>query len=261
MLTIITANCNLNPKTVNDAAGDYKIVWSDEFDTPGLPDSTKWNYDVGGHGWGNDELQTYTNKRLENAHIENGLLIIKANREPMNGMNYTSARLISKYKGDWLYGRVEVRAQLPKGRGTWPAIWMLPAKNVYGQWPKSGEIDIMEHVGYDPGKIHQTIHTEAYNHAIKTQRSSVQIIPDVQDTFHIYSIEWSDEKIVFFIDNKPHFIFDNEHKDHKTWPFDQPFYLLLNIAVGGKWGGSMGVDERIWPQQMQVDYVRVFQRK
>jgi len=260
-LIAITVCCKQGPNKIKKTTSGYELVWSDEFEIPGLPDSTKWGYDIGGHGWGNKELQTYSGQRSENARVENGFLVIEARREAMNGMNYTSARLLSKGKGDWLYGRVEVRADLPHGRGTWPAIWMLPTKNVYGGWPKSGEIDIMEHVGFDAGKVHGTVHTEAYNHMKGTQKTSIQTISDAQDSFHAYSIDWSAEKIVFSIDDKPYFTFDNEHTDYTTWPFDRPFHLLLNIAVGGNWGGQQGVDDNIWPQQMKVDYVRVFQRK
>jgi beta-glucanase (GH16 family) len=130
----------------------YNLVWSDEFDYTGLPDTTKWSYDVGGSGWGNQELQYYTYRRTDNARVEEGKLIIEAIKESYSGMNYTSARLVTKNQGDWLYGKIEVSAMLPKGRGTWPAIWMLPTDWEYGGWPSSGEIDIMEHVGYDEGK-------------------------------------------------------------------------------------------------------------
>src|SRR5687767_13536029 len=136
----------------------WKLVWSDDFEYSGLPDSTKWNYDVGGHGWGNKELQFYTNKRTENARVENGMLIIEARREAWEGKDYTSARLVSKGKGDWQYGRIEVKARIPRGRGTWPAIWML-ASTTPLKWPDDGEIDIMEHVGYNQGYIHGSVHT------------------------------------------------------------------------------------------------------
>lgn len=235
------------------------LVWSDEFDDPGLPDSDHWNYDTGGHGWGNNELQYYTENRTENARVADGKLIIEARREPLEDNQYTSARLVTKGKEDWQYGRVEVRAKLPKGRGTWPAIWMLPTQNTYGGWPKSGEIDIMEHVGFDPGKVHGTVHTEAYNHTKGTQKGGNRMVPDAQEAFHLYAISWTAEKIDFFIDDALYFTFSNENKDSESWPFDQPFHLVLNIAVGGNWGGQQGVDESIWPQRLEVDYVRVYQ--
>jgi len=235
------------------------MVWNDEFSTAGLPDQTKWGYDVGGNGWGNNELQYYSSNRLENARIENGYLTIEARKEVYEGKEYTSARLVSTNKGDWLYGRFEVRAKLPGGKGTWPAIWMLPTNWVYGNWPSSGEIDIMEYVGYDPTNVHGSIHTEAYNHVIGTQKTSTYVVADAETAYHNYAIEWTSEKVDFFVDNVLYFSFANEHKDYKYWPFDQPFHLILNLAVGGNWGGAQGVDPNIWPQNMSVDYARVFQ--
>ena len=161
------------------------LVWADEFNSKGLPDSTRWGYDVGGTGWGNNELQYYTSKRKENASVNNGHLIIEARKEDFSSMKYTSARLVSKNKGDWKYGRIEVRAKLPKGRGIWPAIWMLPTKWAYGGWPKSGEIDIMEFVGYIPDSIFGSVHTERYNHSIGTQKTAFTMVPDCSENFHV----------------------------------------------------------------------------
>jgi beta-glucanase (GH16 family) len=236
-----------------------KLVWADEFNYTGLPDSTKWSYDTGGHGWGNNELQFYTTARLENARVENGNLIIEAKKENHNSSNYTSARLISKGKGDWKYGRIEVKAKLPHGTGIWPAIWMLPTKWVYGGWPKSGEIDIMEFVGYMPDSLFGTVHTAAYNHSIGTQKGGSILKKTLSNQFHIYSIEWSPEKINFLIDDELYFVFENDKSGSDAWPFDEEFHLLLNIAVGGNWGGKMGIDENIFPQKMFIDYVRVYQ--
>src|SRR5689334_11617702 len=151
-----------------------KLVWSDEFNTPGSPDNSKWSYDLGDGcpnvcGWGNNELEYYTNDP-KNVRIENGNLVIEAVKESKGGKEFTSTRIVSKFKGDWLYGRIEIRAKLPKGRGTWPAIWMLSTDWKYGGWPESGEIDIMEHVGYDPGVIHGTLHSDKYNHIKQTQQ-------------------------------------------------------------------------------------------
>lgn len=232
------------------------LVWGDEFNYTGAPDTTRWGYDLGGDGWGNNELQRYT-KDLRNARVENGNLIIEAHKD---SLAYTSARLLSKRKGDWLYGRFEIRAKLAKGRGTWPAIWMLPTDWKYGGWPASGEIDIMEHVGYDPGVIHATAHSEAYNHVKGTQVENTVNVSDAQDTFHLYTLDWSKDKMDFYVDDKIfHTITRNPNDDFKGWPFDEKFHLLLNIAVGGNWGGKNGVDESIWPQRMEVDYVRVYQ--
>lgn len=243
---------------------EYILVWSDEFETAGLPDSTRWSYDAGDGcpglcGWGNNELQYYTVQRMENARVEDGRLIIEARREPFRGRNYTSARLVTKGKGDWRYGRMEVRAKLPSGRGTWPAIWMLPTAGAYGGWPASGEIDIMEHVGFVPDSIYGTVHTEAYNHVRGTHRSGAIAVADCESEFHLYAIEWSEEKIDFLIDDWRYFTFRREGSSFEAWPFDRRFHLLLNIAVGGNWGGQEGVDETIWPQRMEIDYVRVYQ--
>ncbi len=234
------------------------LIWSDEFDYTGLPDSTKWGYDVGGNGWGNRELQYYTRKRTENARVEDGNLIIEARKEPFTGKEYTSARLVTMEKGDWLYGRIEVRAKLPRGTGLWPAIWMLPTDWEYGNWPSSGEIDIMENVGYDPQRVHFTIHTELYNHTRGTQKSSSILIDDPYTTFHVYAVERYDDHIDFYCDDTLRYTFNNENTGSKTWPFDQRFHLLLNVAVGGSWGGAQGVDTTIFPQKMIVDYVRVY---
>jgi len=235
-----------------------KLVWSDEFDKNGLPDSTKWNYDTGGDGWGNNELQYYTSNRAENARVDSGLLVIEARKEDMKGNKYTSARLVSKGKGDWTYGRFEIRARLPKGVGTWPAIWMLGSATPL-EWPDDGEIDIMEHVGFNHGQIHASVHTKKYYHSIGTQKTAITQVPDCSEAFHVYAMEWDKETITVFVDDRPYFKFRNEHTGKDAWPFDKPCYLLLNIAVGGNWGGQKGVDETIWPQKMEVDYVRVYQ--
>ncbi|NVJ87564.1 MAG: glycoside hydrolase family 16 protein [Algoriphagus sp.] len=235
-----------------------KLLWSDEFDSSGLPDSTKWTYDVGDHGWGNQELQFYTEKELRNARVENGYLIIEAHADAEYPKGYTSARLVTRGKASWEYGYIEVRAKLPAGTGTWPAIWMLAEENRHGGWPKNGEIDIMEHVGYDPGVIHGTVHTEAFNHVKGTQKGAQIQIDDFDQAFHTYAINWTQESIEFYVDGAKYFEFENTGGDYSEWPFNQPFHLILNIAVGGTWGGQKGVDASIWPQRMVVDYVRVY---
>ena len=234
-----------------------ELVWSDEFNYPGLPDSTKWSYETGGHGWGNNELQYYTAKRPENARVENGHLVIEARKENFEEKNYTSARLISKGKGDWKYGRIEVRARIPKGIGTWPAIWMLASTNPLN-WPDDGEIDIMEHVGFDQGVIHGSAHSKKYNHVIGTQKTATIRVPDCSDSFHVYALDWTADSILISIDSKIYFSFTNEHTGSAAWPFDKPFHLLLNIAIGGDWGGKKGIDESIFPVRMELDYIRVY---
>lgn len=238
----------------------WEMVWSDEFDYTGLPDSSRWSFDVGGHGWGNQELQHYTDGNPENAHVENGMLTITALKKKTGDNNYSSARLITKNKGDWLYGRIEVAAKIPTGRGIWPAIWMLPTDWEYGGWPKSGEIDIMENVGYDPFRIHFNVHTEAYNHSIGTNKGASIELDDPHNTFNVYAIEWNETQIKFLANSELIFTFKNGDNGYKVWPFDKRFHLLLNIAVGGSWGGLQGVDEDIFPQQMIVDYVRVYKK-
>ncbi|MGN7784172.1 glycoside hydrolase family 16 protein [Niabella sp. 22666] len=234
-----------------------KLVWSDEFNYKGLPDSTKWDYDFGSNnGWGNNELQYYT-KDKKNARVEKGHLIIEARKEKIEKFNYTSARLVTKGKASWSQGRIEVRAKLPAGRGSWPAIWML-AENMK-QWPDDGEIDIMEHVGYDPGWVHGSIHSKKYNHVIGTQKTAKTFVADFSKAFHVYSVEWDPKLLTVSIDGKPFFSCSNEQKGYEYWPFDNKMSLLLNIAVGGNWGGQKGVDDTKFPLRMEVDYVRVYQ--
>lgn len=242
---------------------DWELVWSDEFDYKGLPDESKWNYDTRGneYGWGNNELQYYTSSRDSNAIVNGNHLLIKTYQEDYQNRAYTSARLTTKGKGDWLYGRIEISAKLPGGRGTWPAIWMLPTDNTYGGWPASGEIDIMEHVGFEPDSVYTTVHTKAFNHIKGTQKGAATSVPEAETSFHLYAIEWDPEKIDFIIDDKKVFTFQNTGKGPEEWPFDQPFHLILNVAIGGNWGGQQGVDSTIFPAVMEVDFVRVYQHK
>ncbi len=243
--------------------GDYELVWSDEFNYSGLPDSKKWSYDTDGNasGWGNNEAQYYTNAELKNAEVKDGFLKINAIKENFEGKKYTSARLVTRSKGDWLYGKVEVRAKLPDGRGMWPAIWMLSTDWTYGGWPASGEIDIMENVGYVPYVIVASAHTQSYNHVIATQKNATLTISDCYTEFHNYILEWETNEYRVYVDDKLYFTFNNEGKGFPVWPFDKRFHLLLNVAVGGNWGGAQGIDDTIFPRTMVVDYVRVYQRK
>jgi beta-glucanase (GH16 family) len=235
-------------------------IWADEFDTPGLPDPKIWSYDVGGSGWGNNELQYYTEEDKDNVHIENGLLTIEARKENFGGKNYTSARMVTKGKKDFLYGKVEVRAKVPVGRGNWPAIWTLASQSDYGRqyWPDNGEIDVMEHVGFNPAVMHFSVHTKAFNHVIGTQKTSKTQVNDFDTAFHVYSIELTPKTIQAFIDGKPYFYFENSGKGWEEWPFDKKQHLLLNLAVGGNWGGQKGVDDSIFPNKFVIDYVRVY---
>jgi beta-glucanase (GH16 family) len=250
-----------------EKTGPWRLVWSDEFDYAGLPDPSKWDYQVGGGGWGNNEQQYYTSLRKENARVENGKLIIEARQERWESRDYTSARLVSKGKADWTYGRFEVRARLPSGLGTWPAIWMMPSSNSYGGgWPDNGEIDLMEHVGFDPNVVHGTAHTRMYYHSIGTQKGDKISVPTATSDYNVYAIEWTPDEIRWYVNDKHYFTFKNErltdkNADFRQWPFDKPFFLILNIAVGGNWGGQRGIDKSIWPQRLEVDYVRVYQAR
>jgi len=255
-MVLIFASCSTSQKAVT--ANKWKLSWSEEFNYNGLPDSTKWSYETGGHGWGNNELQYYTQAAIANAEVSNGSLKLTALHEKMDNREYTSARLVTRGKADFTYGRIEVRAKLPAGRGTWPAIWMLGTNVTKAGWPDCGEIDIMEHVGYEKDSVLGTVHTKAYNHVKGTQKTKKIFIANPYTTYHLYSIEWTPERIDFFLDNALYNHFPNEHKTTAEWPFDSPFYLLLNIAVGGNLGGKEGVDQTIFPATMEVDYVRVY---
>lgn len=254
-------------------AEDWKLVWADEFDKPGLPDTARWDYEEGYIR--NNERQYYTRERQENARVEDGMLIIEAAKErykiPLGSSgkgkrnqgreyaDYTSASLTTLGKASWTFGRIEVRAKLPTGRGMWPAIWTLGTNIREVGWPACGEIDIMENVGFDPDTIHANIHTKRYNHAIHTNKGSkIQVAKPYQD-FHVYAIEWRPQRLDFFVDQAKYFTFENEGKGADAWPYDKPQYLILNIAVGGAWGGQKGIDDSIFPQRMCVDYVRVYQ--
>lgn len=240
--------------------GDWELVWSDEFDQPGLVDPAKWNYDTGSNGgWGNNELQYYTARDTQNARVENGHLIIEARKEKIDSFNYSSARLLTEGKASWQYGKVEVRARLPRGVGSWPAIWMMA--DGIKVWPDDGEIDIMEHVGHNHGYIHGSIHCKKYYHSIGTQKTDTIYVPDCSEVFHNYSMEWNQDSLRVAIDGRSFFTFHNEKKGYEYWPFDNKMFLILNVAVGGHWGGQKGIDDSIFPARMEIDYVRVYQKK
>lgn len=241
--------------------GQGNLIWSDEFDGAGLPDPTKWRYDVGAGGWGNQELQFYTEGRMENARVENGSLILEALREDWPSSRnkqseYTSARLVTKGFGDWRYGRVDVRAKLPGGAGTWSAIWLLSTGNAYGNWPRSGEIDIMEHLGRDPQRVFGSLHTFAQNWLTGGYPTAGKQLSTATSEFHVYSLEWRPDTIHLLVDGEELLRFDNPGTGWEAWPFDQPFHLILNIAVGGTLGGAP--EPETFPARMEVDYVRVY---
>ena len=253
-----------------------ELVWSDEFDVAGPPDPSHWNIEEWTSGVVNDEDQVYTT-RPKNVRVDDGRLVIEAHKEEYSGGEYTSARLQSSGKVDILYGRIDVRARLPRGQGTWPAIWMLSSNPFHyattcededdwqgnddcDAWPNSGEIDIMEHVGYQMGHVHGTVHSKSYPWPLWNQRKGRILIDDVADQFHVYSLEWAPDRIDIFVDDTVYLAYINEGNGWEEWPFDQPFHMILNLAIGGAWGKGGGpIDESIFPQQMLVDYVRVYQ--
>lgn len=236
----------------------YRLVWNDEFNKGNEPDITNWYYETGGNGWGNNELQTYVagNQNGEQlASVANGILTITAKKI---GETVYSIRMNTTES--WKYGYFEARMRLPQGKGTWPAFWMLPKDFI--AWPDDGEIDIMEEVGYDPNVVVSTIHCKAYNHSIGTQKTDNVLVPTAQTDFHIYALEWTEDFIRTYVDGKEIFYFANDKTGNKnTWPFNIPFYLKLNLAWGGNWGGAQGTDESVLPARYEIDYVRVFQKK
>lgn len=243
-------------KTPPDRPG-WQLVWSDEFDGANpLPDPRKWVYEEGKVR--NNEAQYYTKARAENCRIERGMLVIEARKEPFTGPrgrgDYTSASIETKGLGSWQYGRLEMRARLPQGRGVWPAFWTLGDK---GGWPACGEIDIMEFVGHDPNKTHGTLHWRAGGkHASKGGNLAVS---EPWEDFHVYAVEWSADRIDFFYDDtKFNSIALAQADDGGSNAFRQPHYLKLNLALGGSWGGK--IDDAVLPQRFIVDYVRVYQR-
>ncbi|MDZ7369867.1 MAG: glycoside hydrolase family 16 protein, partial [candidate division KSB1 bacterium] len=243
--------------TIVSFAGEPKLIWSEEFDYTGLPDSTKWTYETGFIR--NRELQFYTLRRAENARVENGMLIIETRHDNYQNSPITSASLTTEGKAAWKYVRVEVRAKIPTGLGMWPAIWMLGVNYRSVGWPACGEIDIMENVGYDPEVIHANVHTKAYNHMRGNNKGDRITIKAPWEDFHIYALEWRRDRLDFFVDNVKYFTYENEGTGADAWPFDQPHYLILNSAFGGSWGGSKGLDPRVLPQKFYIDYVRVYQ--
>lgn len=260
---VLTAVGGMSVMLISRPTNLFTKEWEDDFSGNTL-DPSKWTLVIGDGcpdlcGWGNNELQYYSDKP-SNVRLKDGKLIIEAHKQQMGASPYTSAKLVTKEKADWKYGRIEIKAKLPKGKGTWPAFWMLPTISDRSlQWPTDGEIDIMEHVGYNQGMIYGTIHTEKFNHQIGTQRSDSIFVKDAHKAFHIYGIEWSPEQISWFVDDNVYLTLYKNDDDYKGWPFDKSeFHLIINLAVGGNWGGKHGVDERIWPQQLIIDYIRYY---
>ncbi|MGI6047039.1 MAG: family 16 glycosylhydrolase [Petrimonas sp.] len=260
--------------TVAQAAGDkisnfvpagYTLKFQDEFNdarisggkTP-MPNADKWYFETGAGGWGNNEIQNYISGFRGTdtcAVISDGTLKIIAKKV---GSEVLSIRMNTKES--WQYGYFEARLRMPSGKGTWPAFWMMPKDMSLG-WPTCGEIDIMEYVGYNPNIVHSTVHTKAYNHMIGTQKGKSTAVANAETEFHIYAVEWTVDYIRGFVDGKQYFEFLNDKQNNvETWPFNKPFYLKLNLAWGGNWGGAQGVDEAKLPATYEIDYVRVYQK-
>ncbi len=245
---------------------EWKLVWSDEFDGQGLPDSTKWTFDIGNWGWGNNELQYYTDNKVENARQEGGNLIIEA-RKNDSGLPWSSARLTTRGKVSFLYGKIEFRAKVPASRGTWSAGWLLGDKYVDEiSWPYCGEIDVLENVGFEidsitgSGKTHASIHCGAYYFKLGNQPTSIKDVENMNNSFHEYTLEWLPSGMIIYIDGKKYFDYHDTSND-LTWPFNKAQNLILNLAVGGGWGGAKGLDPAMTSQQFIIDYVRVFEKR
>lgn len=255
-IAVLAANCSLTPVHSQTLPG-WTLVWSDEFSQPdgSAPDPAKWGYDKGGNGWGNNEWQYYTD-RTNNARIENGHLIIEARKESFGSRNYTSARLLTKNRSDWTYGRMEARIKVPRGQGMWPAFWMLGNNIDSVGWPTCGEIDIMECIGREPKTVYGTIHGPGYSGG-GSVGGSTTTRTDVADDFHVFTIEWETNEIRWYMDNYIYFTATPADLGGAQWVFDHPHFIILNLAVGGNWPGYPD-GTTVFPQQMLVDYVRVY---
>lgn len=235
-------------------AQDKKLIWEENFNGSEL-NTTIWNYELGDGcpsicGWGNNEKQIYTNS---NHTVSNGMLTIEIKKEDEN---YTSTRITTAKKKEFQYGRIEARAKIPVGKGIWPAFWMLGSNIKEIGWPKCGEIDILEYVGREPHMAYTSLHTQdSHGNTINTKKTTIS---NIEEGFHLYAIDWTKDKIVFLIDDKEVYTFQPAPKNENTWPFNQPFYIIVNAAVGGNFGGHE-IDDTIFPQKFEIDYIRVYQ--
>ena len=247
-------------KAAYDAPEGYQLVWHDEFDEPGELNSNDWTHEVQKDHWVNNELQNYVNHVTPGGNevttVNGGTLKIRCFKE--NGKIY-SGRVYAHVKEGWKYGYIEASIKLPKGKGTWPAFWMMPVN--FTGWPDSGEIDIMEEVGADPNQVSSSLHANSHVHSNGTQVTHAMYCAGAEGEFHKYAILWTQQNITTFVDGKVQLSYDNRGLGHDDWPYDAPFYVIFNLAWGGDWGGYKGVDESALPCTMEVDYVRVFQKK
>ena len=264
LLMALTLNCLPTPASAEalEVPHNYRLVWSDEFEGNGPPDPAKWLHDThrNAQGWYNNELQYYSGPRAENAERRDGTLVIRARREALRGaadwggQGYTSARLLTRGRGEWTYGFFEIRARMPCGKGTWPAIWTLGSG---GKWPDDGELDILEHMGHTPARVSSAVHVAA-GHAGQAFSASTPLATACS-AFHRYQMHWTPDGVTFGVDGQAYMRYPRTDLGPRQWPFDRPQYLLLNLAIGGDLGGP--VDDSIFPVEFQIDYVRVYQRK
>jgi beta-glucanase (GH16 family) len=243
---------------VSAVQGSWRLVWRDEFDRAGRPDPLKWTYEKGFVR--NNEAQFYTDDRRENARIENGRLIVEARKDNFGGHPVSSASLTTQGLASWTYGRIEVRAKIPTGKGTWPAIWMLGDNISKIGWPKCGEIDILENVGYDPDKAVFTVHSTKKDGTDHGAWGESITSPGLSKEYHLYGLEWTPAGMTWLFDGKPVHTYTKSDPHDVAWVFDKPQYLILNLAIGGAWGGQQGIDQSIYPSRFEVDYVRVYQK-
>jgi beta-glucanase (GH16 family) len=251
IITICFTACSSSKKAANGTR--MKLVWSDEFNYKGLPDSSKWGYNTGGNGWGNNELQYYTADDTLTAKVENGYLLIITRKQKMENREYISARLLTKNKFDFKYGRVEVSAKIPSAIGTWPAVWMLGNDIDKVNWPACGEIDIVEHRGMELNKIFGTLHYPG--HSGGNGNGNTINISTATTAFHQYAVEWDATSLNFYVDNELYHSVANDN----NIPFNHNFFILVNMAIGGNFGGK--VDPLFSSDKMEIDYIRVFQKK
>ena len=241
------------------APDGYSLVWHDEFNTGSELNAEDWKHEVQNSGWVNNELQNYVNHKTPGGdlvtEVKNGKLLIHCVKE--NGKIY-SGRVYAKVKQGWTYGYIEASIKLPKGKGTWPAFWMMPVN--FKSWPADGEIDIMEEVGYHPNYVSSSLHANAHVHSNGTQVTREVYCSGAEDDFHTYAIEWTAKNITTYVDGKVLLSYDNRGLGRDDWPYDAAFYVILNLAWGGSWGGAQGVDDSALPATMEIDYVRVFQK-
>jgi beta-glucanase (GH16 family) len=262
MLVLVMMTLKLQADPAETLPGSWQLTWSDEFKQPdgSKPDPAKWGYDIGGGGYGNNEMEFYTD-RTNNVRVEDGKLIIEAQQENYSGKHYTSGRILTQGKFSWTYGLFEARIKIPRGQGIWPAFWMLGTGISSNSWPDCGEIDIMENIGREPGTVHGTVHGPGYSgaHGIGKPVS----LPDkvvVADDFHIFAVDCEPGSVSWFLDGKKYFsITPSSLPENSRWVFDQPKFLLLNLAIGGYWPGYPDATST-YPQRMVVDYVRVYQK-